>query len=118
MDPIDFESIMMDFIQSGSIQPGKNENVGEIPTDKIRINITDSDTLYRLFEREDLFSQLRHISNTLNKAGKTMEISYRNARVCTVGKHGHSLFLQVLGLDHVSLGNPLRVYQILRIKRK
>jgi hypothetical protein len=118
MDPMDFACTMMNLIQSGSIQVSMGDNTVWLSKDKIQINIDDSDTLYRLCGRDDLFSQLKHISDTLNEAGKTVEISYRNTRICTVGKHGHSFFLQVLGMDHVSLGNPLRVYQVLKVKRR
>jgi hypothetical protein len=86
--------------------------------DTVQINISDPYILEQIWERDDLFTQLKQVSTILHEAGRTVEISYRNIHICTLGKQGHSFIMQVLGIDHVSLGNPIRVYQLLKVQMK
>jgi hypothetical protein len=86
--------------------------------DSVQIDIYDPYLIQQIWERDDFFTQLRQVSTILHEAGKTVEIFYRKTHICTLGKHGHSFIMQVLGIDHVSLGNPFRVYQLLRVEMK
>lgn len=83
------------------------------------IQVDICDTLgSTLFDREDILSQIKQLSEEFCSAQKTLVIKYHHSRVLTLGAHADSIVLQLVGMNHVTIGNPVAVYKFLRTFRK
>lgn len=102
-------------IKDGSLEIYLGENSVRLERDSIQLDLSDIKSLKVLMDREDILPQMRHLSEKFSQAGKTLEIRYKNARVVRLGAGADSLTLQLLGVNHVTIGNPLTVYRFLRV---
>lgn len=102
-------------IKDGSIEIQIGRNSVRLERDLIQINVNDIDSLQKLLDRDDILPQMKYISEEFSKAGKTLEINYRNSRVIKLGAHADSVVLRLLGIPHMAVGNPVTVYRFLRV---
>ncbi|MBU7043191.1 MAG: hypothetical protein HXS47_06325 [Theionarchaea archaeon] len=115
MNLIDFIYTLTDLTEADSVQIELEGLTVWLSKDFIQMAIHDPSLLHYISQRDDLFSQLKQISTSLHEAGKTVEIFYKTTHICTLGKEGHSYLMEVLGIEHMSMGNPLKVYQLLKV---
>jgi len=102
-------------IKDGSMEIQMGRNSVRVERDFIQFNINDLESLQKLLDREDILPQMKYLSEEFSKAGKTLEINYRNARVVRLGAHADSVVLRLLGIPNVTVGNPVTVYRFLRV---
>lgn len=105
-------------IKEGSMEISIGRNSVRVERDFILIDLHDLESLKGLLDREDILPQVKHLSEEFSRTGKTLEIKYRNATVFRVGAGARSVVLQLLGYDHVSVGNPVTVYRFLQVWQK
>jgi hypothetical protein len=102
-------------IKEGALEIEIGSNLVRLEKDLIQLNIRDTESLKMLLDREDIIHQLMYMSEEFSRAGKTLEIKYRNSRIIRLGARADSLLLQLLGIDHVTMGNPVTMYRFLRM---
>ncbi|MBU7019366.1 MAG: hypothetical protein HXS44_17805 [Theionarchaea archaeon] len=102
-------------IKEGALEIEIGSNLVRLEKDLIQLNISDTESLRMLLDREDILRQMMHTSEEFSRAGKTLEIKYRNSRIVRLGAKADSLMLQLLGIDHVTMGNPVTMYRFLRM---
>jgi hypothetical protein len=104
-----------ELIREGSIEIQIGENSVRLERDHIRVNLSDMESLRTLMDREDILPQVKYLSEEFSRTGKTLEIRYRNKRIVYLGADADSFVFKMLGIDHVTVGNPFTVYQFLRV---
>ena len=104
---------MTSLIKEGSVKIWVGDNSITVEKDVIQVDICDT-TGSTLFDREDIFSQLRQLSEEFCTAQKTLVIKYNHSTLAKLGANTHSVLLQLVGMNHVAIGNPVTVYKFLR----
>ena len=104
-----------DLIKDGSLEIQMGANSVRVERDFIQVNVSSIESLKVLLDREDILPQVRYLSEEFSRVGKTLEIKYRNARVIRLGARADSVLLKIVGIDHLTIGNPLTVYRFLRM---
>ncbi len=104
---------LTNLIKEGSAEIWVGDNSITVERDVIQVDICDTMSP-TLFDREDILSQIRQLSEEFCSAQKTLVIKYNHSRVLTLGAHANSVVLQLLGMNHVAVGNPVTVYKFLR----
>lgn len=104
---------LINLIVTGSVEIYIGESSLVITRDKIQVDICNP-AVSTLFRREDILPQIKNLSEALCGVKKTLVIKYNHSTMLTLGKDTHSILLRIVGMDHVSLGNPITVYKFLK----
>ncbi len=105
-------------IKEGSLKIQAGENVIKLEKNRIVVDFYNAEQFKAFGDREDFIQQMRHLSEVLYREGKTCVIKYRGSSIVTLGAGANSLALKLVGMDHVSVGNPVTLYRSLRTWRK
>jgi hypothetical protein len=109
---------LTDLIKEGTMEIYLGKTSVRVGRDVIQVDIYDAEKAAPLLHREDILPQLRSLSEEFCKAGKTLVIRYRNSEILKLGADADSIVLGIMGMDHVSMGNPVTIYRFLRKWRK
>jgi hypothetical protein len=109
---------LTNLIKEGTMEIYLGKTLVRVGRDVIQVDIYDAEKSAILLHREDILPQLKSLSEEFCKAGKTLVIKYKNSEILKLGADADSVVLKIVGMDHVTMGNPVAIYQFLRKWRK
>ncbi len=105
---------MTDLIKEGSVEIQVGKNSLRLQRDCVEVNLGELDHFRAFTNREDFFQQMKYLSDQLSAAGKTFIVKYKGWSILRLGAGCDSFVLRLLGMDHVTLGNPVALFQVFR----